>query len=524
MRHFIFSVASTHKIGIQRFANLLAITLILISNYGCAAQAQPATATHSPAARQVSPPAQPAYKRPVFKRPEAKLAPRTVQAQPTMTAQATATIVDQPTQAAPTPVQTNPPATPTQATGPGKIVKLPPPEVKPMKQSQTGTNGKANQSAQTLAPGGFGSTLIAGGGTILRYPVAAYSATRHEFLAVWVDGSSLRGRLLDSNGTPLATEFTVASQSVGTPEHLEMAYSPTSDSYMVIWSELNGGISTEYYCAGNACTSYSLAQSNLYALSISGDGSASGGPGLVTNKLTVFGTARPGYDLVYNSQENKYLVAWQQPRGAIVNGLAYPTSIYARTVGVDGSPQGSSQLLVTAVWADIRLGYSSGSNSYLVIYAEADPDLAFSVWSHVQLFSSGLQPSSAITTIYNADVPHVTYLPAENNFLIAWEYSKYGPYNSQVHAQKFSGASGTPSGPEVIFLRGLYADYGFEPMVSYNASAQQTFMVASYDGLSGPNLVGQYINNQLGTPIDQAFLPVGNGNINHFEYKVATRR
>ena len=132
-----------------------------------------------------------------------------------------------------------------------------------------------SQNSQSLSLSLDDNTIIAGGEHNQRSPRVIYNSTRNEYLALWIDEdsspASIRGLRLTPDGEIIGEEFLIANQGVNTPTNLEVVYRPTYDSYLLIWDELNGGISSETYCS-SGCLTRTHDKSNLYELPLAGDG------------------------------------------------------------------------------------------------------------------------------------------------------------------------------------------------------------------------------------------------------------
>src|SRR5271157_55395 len=390
---------------------------------------------------------------------------------------------------------------------------------------QTLTQNKPLMLGQAMVQGQ--QTPIAGGPDNQHSPAVAYNSTWKEFLAVWVDDNtspaSLRGRRLANNGTPKAAEFHIANMNVGTPFWPYLAYNSVSNSYLVIWSEANGSISNEQYCADSQdCWWVSLSTYNLYALPLAADGSpATSYPTLLTNVLTFMDTentcCRTAYDVAYNPQANEFVAVWEQPRGALVqigdNTYTIDQNrVVAQRLGPDALMRGASQAIAIGAVSDIRLGFSTVSGLYLVMFDR----WAYNYDLYGQMFASDLTLSGGMLTFTYPDPgdqikPNLTYLPSDNTYLMVWfDNRNFQPDNGyiqnkgDVRGMKISAATGAVLGPEVVLLSAPSKPFdGYWVILdSYNSAANQILVAA--DQTTNPNFVGLYVDTQ-GNPQSNPF-------------------
>ena len=147
-------------------------------------------------------------------------------------------------------------------------------------------------------------------------PAMVFNPSNQRYFVAWMDQGApqqIRGRLLDAHGLPIGPAFTIAVSSVGDVFSPKLAYSPASNGYMVIWAERNGLVSVESYCLSN-CFTYSLYRYNLYALPLAADGTPmQATPLLLSNQVTPFNFTEAAFDIVYNSNDDEFLVNWVHP-------------------------------------------------------------------------------------------------------------------------------------------------------------------------------------------------------------------
>jgi hypothetical protein len=368
-----------------------------------------------------------------------------------------------------------PTSTPTPAPSANALEVLAPPVKQPKSLISAGLPSFTAPQQAGTGSGANGETPIADGSANQSSPAATYNQNAREYLVVWVeDGTptTVRGRILNSDGTPKSAPFTVATQNVGTPYGPQATYSVTSNRYLVVWSEPNGLVSNETYCTpnGSSCYTYTISRSNLYAQSVGADGILPAPAAMVTDQLTVWGSNEPAYSVAYNSQINEYLLVWEQPQGAMrfvcttgsVNYyMARPHRVVGQKLDTLGQPQGSQSALLVGIVSSVRAVYSSVSNEYLVTGDIRDMDLITSC--HPTLTRSNLygrrtqantlaQVGSLININGNAVgdqiAPDLAYDPFNNNYFAAWRDGRQSPTEppAEIWGQIIEAGSGNLAG------------------------------------------------------------------------------
>ncbi|MCG2787138.1 MAG: DUF6531 domain-containing protein, partial [Anaerolineae bacterium] len=350
----------------------------------------------------------------------------------------------------------------------------------------------------------------------------AYNSTRREFLVTWLDrdqtaGISFMGRRLNEDGSPLGSEFLIATIGGTEPDQTKLVYSSSSDSYLLAWSDPNGGISEEDFCFTTCYHPYTLPEYNLYVLSITGDGIANSPATLVTDELTYYGSpvAVHAYDLIYNSQAGEYLLAWTQPSGGAYKlfgsccAVNHPHRVVGQRFSESGGALGTIQLLTSMAGSGISLGVN-GSGQYLLLFQQA-----YRFWSIPQTFGqiidSGLSPVGGLVNIIPHDIlvpaSHLTYVPEEDAYILTWVQGSEpasASMPSRIFAKKISASSGQIVDAEVPILTGF--PLGHWPIAGYNPSAGQALILANAD--QNPNLTSIYLDENV--KMVSRYYPLGN--------------
>jgi hypothetical protein len=162
-----------------------------------------------------------------------------------------------------------------------------------------------------------------------RFPDVAYDSTHDQYLVVWEQGIDVKAKLINATGGPLTSEFTVAQGYVGldSASNPHVAYSSTSDQYLVIW-QYSG-------------TAGSSIDAQVYDYNGAPNGSSFD---VVPYRFYVSESPPEEPDLAYNRSRNEFLVTWQQkPSGGDYD-------IYGRRVKLTGGAnvQGSAFSIATS--------------------------------------------------------------------------------------------------------------------------------------------------------------------------------
>jgi len=379
-------------------------------------------ASQAPAASLESPQYQP----PTFTRPEPRRS-------------LTRGVLLQDPELTPTP---EPTATPTPEPG---EAELPPPIEYPaqaMRMQAFGPLGGGTES-----PSDPEDRLVAGGGAEQLRPATALNTTTDEYLIAWTDDTapgSIRGRRLDINGNLLGTELTLATKHVGAPYWPELVYNPAENDFMLLWSEPSG---RQVYHGG-----IWQERHNLYALPLGADGTPSAGsPTLITDMLTFYSVPSPGYDLALNTTSNEYLVAWQQPPGAVISYIYHPHRVNGRKLSATGALVGSTVTFQIGTVGSVALGYSATSNEYLLTWDRYYSGSGYDLYAQRLNGATLAQVGSVLSVTQGEqlgfqDNPAIAYSPASNLYFVVWEDARIfyndPSYRPQLYGQFITAGTG----------------------------------------------------------------------------------
>jgi hypothetical protein len=194
------------------------------------------------------------------------------------------------------------------------------------------------------APFGGEVTVADGGATA---PDVAYNGTRDEFLVVWNDASTVRGRILSADLAHASDAFDVSDQGGGGVP--KAAFDADRDEYLVVWvSPLGQG-------------------SEVLGQRLRADGSETG-----SNDFSVSPSGGAGsVAIASRAGHDEYGIAWD------ADGQA-GREIFLRRIGGGGARAGGAVQVSDAaggpaVPSDPTLAYDSGQDQYLAAWLQTDP-------------------------------------------------------------------------------------------------------------------------------------------------------
>ena len=330
-------------------------------------------------------------------------------------------------------------------------------------------------------------------------PAVIFNPNSNQYLVAWIrDGnpSGIYGRFITADGNPAGNEFLLTNESVDTPARLELQYNSVDDTYLLAWQELNGQTSIESYYYDQVV--YTIPKANLYTMPLNADGLPNQTtPNLITSELTDL-DGRFEFDLVFNSNENQYLIAWVQPRGSIVSNVVHPHRLIAHVLDADGAPHGNEALIRIGVASDVRTEFSPQSNKYLITFSFYYPSNIQYAVDGLLLDADTLYPTRYIplTNVRTGwqILPQIAYNPKDDLFFAAWydspEYSS-GSFG-HTRGQVVSASTGYRIGGDFLIFEspdeGIFAEM---PGLGYSNIEDRYLVLGAYGGT--PNLQGQYV-------------------------------
>jgi len=318
--------------------------------------------------------------------------------------------------------------------------------------------------------------------------VTEYNSVQDEVLIVWVNGetNSFEGRLISPEGELLGEKIFI--ENVDQAHKIKLTYSSESDSYLLTWISTNEGVSNEEYCNQYYCVTIDQHETDLYALSISGDLQTIGSPILITSQLTTAHEAslmiQEVYNIAYNSIDDKFLIAWQQDRGGI-HDLIYVSAnhVMLQQLNTNGSPVGAAISVPGIMDSDISLAYNSNANTYLLVYSRwgfscysCGSNGYYALWSKEisgDLNQVGIERLLASSIGGHNTLADIAYSPSINAYQVVWwnTYNYYPQWQGDIYTIKTS-AQGVPS--SILKIDTNLNPNG--PQLAYNSYLNQFFV------------------------------------------------
>ena len=362
---------------------------------------------------------------------------------------------------------------------------------------------------------------VASGIAEQRYPIAVFNSIDEQTLVVWVDKTppgSLRGRLLTQAGNPMGVDFGIPTAGVGEPFKPDVLHNPADNTYMLLWSEPNGGVSIETYCADN-CITVTLDTYDMYALPLAANGTPlAASPTLITTQLS-FWDIRLGYGIAYNNNANEYLVAWEQQRGAITGFFISPHRIKGQRLAADGGLLGSPVDLKIGVVTSISLAYSSVSDEYLVSWDRFELGAASYELYGQRFDANTLSQNGSLIFISQSTIgaqvnARMAYAESSDVFQLVFDDTSpstiLNPYIPDISARAIQAGTGALLASASIVDTLNLADYTgaveyspLEDLFALTFSQDYSNLSVAYLSTTGELLMGPFWISQL--PVDGPF-------------------
>jgi RHS repeat-associated protein len=335
------------------------------------------------------------------------------------------------------------------------------------------------------------SFVIAGGSAEQRTPVVAFNSTDGEYLAVWTDNATpetIRGQRVSQTGGKVGGEITIATRTVGPPFLPKLLFNPVEDSYMILWSEINGNVISQPYVGD-------LDAYNLYALPLSSAGAPlSAEPTLITDQLTFYGNLWQGCAAALNDTADEYLVVWDQPPGTLVGIVAHPHRAVARRLGPSGALIGDEVVLRIGVVDSLSLAYNHASDEYLVTW-----DRYFTGLTGYELYAQRLDPVtlsalgpelSLTNSLWGWQVfPEIVNDPDLGLYLVVWHDDQSSTFE-YVRAQFVQPGTGSLIGSNLTMLGPIDGLAHRTPRIAY--SIMEHYYLVAAEAPSG--IVSRYVS------------------------------
>lgn len=184
-----------------------------------------------------------------------------------------------------------------------------------------------------------------------RHPALAYNSQDDEYLIVWWD-NNIRGQItsVEESGSIIfvGQDFCISTATSG-EERLAVAYNSTDNEYLVVWKDGRN---------------FDVTNWDIYAQRVSADGELKGDNFSIADEIKEqFVPA-----VAYNSEHNEYLIVWADLREEV----AREYDIYGQRLSGTGQPHGPNFIIASnehwQAYPDVA--YNSENNEYLVVWQE----------------------------------------------------------------------------------------------------------------------------------------------------------
>src|SRR3990172_4714918 len=181
------------------------------------------------------------------------------------------------------------------------------------------------EALQAGGPGDDFDRPIAAGPADERQPAVAFNSVDVEYLVAWIEGSApagLKVQRVNTAGGLVGPVLPMPTVGTGDPFRPLLAHSPADNSYVLLWSQPNGGTRSDTYCADN-CITITMNTNDLYVLPLAASGTPlAPAPIPLTTGHTAYSGFRQNFAIAYNSTAAEYLVVWTEPPGIAI-GTSY---------------------------------------------------------------------------------------------------------------------------------------------------------------------------------------------------------
>ncbi|MFQ5855780.1 MAG: hypothetical protein ACE5LU_09085 [Anaerolineae bacterium] len=188
------------------------------------------------------------------------------------------------------------------------------------------------------------------------FPSVAYNRTRNEYLVVWSDqrdvrisGSDVYGQRVGADGTLAGSDIAI-STALRPQLYPRVAYNPDADEFLVVWQDSRTSATTS---------------SDIFGQRVAGDGSLLGANFAISDNPE----AQNQPDVAYSPATQRYLVAWDDERGADLTDV----DVYAQLVTGTGAPDGTNIVVSTAAinQENVGIGYNTDLDEFLVVWEDS---------------------------------------------------------------------------------------------------------------------------------------------------------
>ena len=316
-----------------------------------------------------------------------------------------------------------------------------------------------------------------------QFPALAYNSNNCQYLVVWQDarnfspyGWDIYGQLISCTGELMGDAFRLVGRGKD-QRHPAVAYNSEADEYLVVWQD-RWCRSLPYYTADD-----------IYGWRVDSGGSLIGDviPISIATDCKSDKSVQQSPVVAYNSQDNQYLVVWEDDR----NGN---WDICGQLLSAAGEPLGDNFPIVM-IQEDQRspdLAYNSQDNLYLVVWQDnyyGDWDIyGVRVWSDGTggiVFPISSSPGSE-------KKPAVAHNSQDNEYLVVWQDRRNG--DDDIYGQRV-GSNDSLLGDECPIS--TVANDQESPDVAYNSQNNEYLVVwqDERNGEDNDDIYGQRVRS-----------------------------
>jgi len=293
-------------------------------------------------------------------------------------------------------------------------------------------------------------------------PAAAYSPLSKTVFVIWedyrngADNADIYGAIIGLAGQRIREDISVYVASYG-QQQPALAHDLADNEYMVVWQDIARG-GYEAYIRGKR---------------VSAAGTVLG----TTLDIGAGSTWQINPAIAYNSQDNEYLVVWQD---GTVNIWGQRVSRTGALIGVSFRVTGATRNQVNP-----DVAYDGATNQYLVVWEDYRSGAHWDIWGQrVTAAGALLGGELAICTDgANQNDPAVSFATLAASYLVLWTDYRNGGDNPDVYGRRVS-EDGSLLSSDIPIAAGEFQQA--QPDLAYSEEATE-YVVAWTD-----NTPGQY--------------------------------
>jgi|GEM_PF-1660098 len=323
-----------------------------------------------------------------------------------------------------------------------------------------------------------------------QFPALAYNSNNCQYLVVWQDarnsdpyGWDVYGQLISCTPEPMSSPFPFFTLPppgrAKDQRHPAVAYNSRDDEYLAVWQDRL----CRYWPYDTA--------DDIYGWRVDGEGKLKGKVISISIATDCESDERVQQDpaVAYNSQDNKYLVVWEDDRHG-------NWDIYGQLLSAAGEPLGGNFPIIDIDTGQRfpALAYNDQDNLYLVVWQ----DNRYGNWNIYgrRVFSDGTKGSDFRISLSagTEQIPAVAYNSQDNECLVVWQDKRNG--GEDIYGQRV-GSNDSLLGSECPIS--IAANDQESPSVAYN-SQNNEYMVAWQDERNGEDnddIYGQRVRSAL---------------------------